>query len=129
MDESGIYREILNESANTLIREGARASRIPPHVSEQAQPYQFVGRLFCGAALPPQRKFSLRVMRISGATHYLACAFRTAFFGRPLPSRSSALRTALNSASEAVSARGNRRFNASSALTMAEPITTRANHL
>ncbi len=52
-----------------------------------------------------------------------------AFFPRPLPSASSALRTVSNSCSEALSARGNRKFSVSSVLTIAEPITTRANHL
>src|SRR6266567_4777815 len=47
----------------------------------------------------------------------------------PFPSRSSALRTFPNSASEALSARGKRRSSLSSAATITEPITTRANHL
>src|SRR5205807_10365479 len=50
----------------------------------------------------------------------------TTFF---FPSFSSALRTCLNSSSEALSARGNLKFKPSSALTMVDPITTRANHL
>src|SRR3954447_10851209 len=48
---------------------------------------------------------------------------------RPLPSLSSALRTCLNSSNEALSTRGNCRASVSSVLTIAEPITTRANHL
>src|SRR3954469_1210483 len=47
----------------------------------------------------------------------------------PFPSFSSASRTFLNSCSEAASTFGNRRSSLSSALTMVEPITTRANHL
>ena len=52
-----------------------------------------------------------------------------AFFAPPLPSSSSAIRTSLNSCSDPLSALGNRKFSVSSVLTMAEPITTRANHL
>ncbi len=55
--------------------------------------------------------------------------FALAFFARPFPSFSSALRTCLNSCSDALSARGKCRSSVSSALTIAEPITTRANHL
>src|SRR6266481_3541043 len=53
----------------------------------------------------------------------------TAILFLPLPSFSSASRTCLNSCSDALSVRGNRRFSVSSVLTIAEPITTRANHL
>src|ERR1700716_126616 len=56
-------------------------------------------------------------------------AFFATFFPPPLPSSSSALRTCLNSSSDALSAFGNFRSSVSSALTIAEPITTRANHL
>ena len=52
-----------------------------------------------------------------------------AFFFTPLPSASSASRTRLNSCNDALSVRGNRKFSVSSVLTIAEPITTRANHL
>src|SRR2546421_3180628 len=48
---------------------------------------------------------------------------------RPLPSLSSALRTCLNSSNDAFSTRGNCKPSVSSLLTIAEPITTRANHL
>src|SRR3982074_1009285 len=48
---------------------------------------------------------------------------------QPLPSLSSAFRTSLNSSSDALSALGNFRSSFSSTPTMAEPITTRANHL
>src|SRR5713101_975748 len=51
------------------------------------------------------------------------------FFPPPFPSLSSASRTRLNSCSDALSALGNRKFSDSSVLTIAEPITTRANHL
>src|SRR5436190_21168772 len=56
-------------------------------------------------------------------------AFFAARLLRPLPSLSSALRTCLNSSNDALSARGNCRPSVSSVLTIAEPITTRANHL
>ena len=52
-----------------------------------------------------------------------------AFFFTPLPSASSASRTRLNSCNDALSVRGNRKFSVSNVLTIAEPITTRANHL
>src|ERR1700760_4936196 len=67
-----------------------------------------------------------------GATPYdFAPFFVTTFFPTAdrLSSFSSALRTCLNSSSEAASTFGNLRSSPSSALTMAEPITTRANHL
>src|SRR5260370_28727022 len=53
----------------------------------------------------------------------------TLFAALALPSARSALRTCLNTCREALSVRGNRRFRLSSVLTIAEPITTRANHL
>src|SRR2546423_694117 len=55
--------------------------------------------------------------------------FFVALLLRPLPSLSSALRTCLNSSNDALSARGNCNPSFSSVLTIAEPITTRANHL
>src|SRR5471032_536809 len=61
--------------------------------------------------------------------YFFACFSVDAFFPLPLPSSSSALRTSLNSSSDALSALGNFRSSVSSALTIAEPITTRANHL
>jgi len=56
--------------------------------------------------------------------------FAFVHFARFFPSSfSSALRISLNSSSEDLSARGKRRSSLSSAATIAEPITTRANHL
>src|SRR6202022_2896606 len=61
---------------------------------------------------------------------YFADSFSVAFLlAAPFPSFSSAFLTCSNSCSEALSARGKRRLRDSSALTIAEPITTRANHL
>ncbi len=54
--------------------------------------------------------------------------FAAFFTARPFPSLSRASRTCLNSSNEALSVRGNRKFSVSSVLTIAEPITTRANH-
>ncbi len=55
---------------------------------------------------------------------------RGAFFtALAFPSASKASRTCLNSCKDALSDRGNRRFSVSNVLTIAEPITTRANHL
>src|SRR3954468_10882261 len=55
--------------------------------------------------------------------------FDFAFLLFPSASLSSAVRTCLNSCNDAASARGNRRLSASSVLTIAEAITSRANHL
>src|SRR6185437_13724015 len=63
------------------------------------------------------------------APPYLAGAGAAFFTAAFLSSFSSALRTCLNSSSEAGSTFGNFRFSASSAVTITEPITTRANHL
>src|SRR6266566_5585794 len=67
----------------------------------------------------------MRTVRESQLAYY----FPAFAFPPALSSSSSALRTCLNSSSDALSAFGNFRSSFSSALTMAEPITTRANHL
>lgn len=61
---------------------------------------------------------------------FAAALFASTFaLALPLPSSISASRTFANSSSEALSTRGKRRFNSSSAATITDPITTRANHL
>ena len=64
------------------------------------------------------------IMGGSGAGPYIL-----AFAARPFSSSSSAWRTSLNSLSSALSTLGKCRSSFSSAATMVEPITTRANHL
>ena len=117
------FREIGVEARRIIADKG-----IPNRLGTDLQG-QFVIAPDGGVRIGRVRSRGLR--RRGGQERYLLATFFTPAFvtALRLPSSSNALRTCLNSCSEASSARGNRRFSASSVLTIVEPITTRANHL
>ena len=120
IDKPGLRSLCRGHSAASIRQSHAGRNKRLPNRSNRLQQYDTV------SALTSAR----REKKESKERSYLFAAFpAAAFFPPPLPSSSSALRTCLNSCSDALSARGNRKFSVSSALTMAEPITTRANHL